>query len=80
MKALKAEVAALERKIQLTLAPSTPETAQEQIDNVHLENGQRGQQPKTVKLDAGDSLVRNHIHIIRSENVKEQQQYKGVEL
>lgn len=34
LKALKAEVAALERKIQLTLAPLKPEAGQEQANGV----------------------------------------------
>lgn len=41
LKALKADVAALERKIQLTLAPPKPEDGQEQTEGVQQENGQR---------------------------------------
>ncbi len=41
LKALKADVAALERKIQLTLAPPKPEDGQEHTDGVQQENGQR---------------------------------------
>lgn len=36
LKALKAEVAALERKIQLTLAPPAPEAGQEQAEKQNL--------------------------------------------
>lgn len=40
LKALKADVAALERKIQLTLAPPNPEAGQEQTEKTKLMNGQ----------------------------------------
>lgn len=61
LKALKAEVAALERKIQLTLAPPTPEAGQEQSDGVQQESGQREQQP-----DAGsEDFIRSHVLVVR---------------
>ena len=41
LKTLKSELAALDRKIQLTLAPPTPETKQGQANGVRQENGQR---------------------------------------
>ena len=50
LKALKAEVAALERKIQLTLAPSKPEAGQEQTDGVQEKNVQREQRSETYFL------------------------------
>ena len=40
LKALKVEVAALERKIQLTLAPPKPEAGLEQTEKTKLMNGQ----------------------------------------
>ncbi len=64
LKALKADVAALERKIQLTLTPPKPEDVQKE----------------TVEPNSSNDFIRDHIHIIRSENMKEQHQYKGVKL
>lgn len=64
LKALKMDVAALERKIQLTLAPPKPEAGQQE----------------TVEPNSSNDFIRDHIHIIRSENMKEQHQYKGVKL
>lgn len=52
LKVLKAEVAALERKIQLTLAPPAHEAGQEQTEGV---------QPETVKPDSSDDFIRNHV-------------------
>ena len=70
LKALKAEVAALERKIQLTLAPPAPEAAQEQqTDGVQPENRQREQHPEVVKhsTDTGsDDFIRSHVLVVRS--------------
>jgi len=63
LKALKAEVAALERKIQLTLAPPAHEAGQEQTDGVQQESGQREQQPEVVRRDTdtdSDDFTRNH--------------------
>ncbi len=56
LKALKAEVAALERKIQLTLAPPKHEAGQEQTEGV---------QPETVKPDSSDDFIRNHVLVVR---------------
>lgn len=50
LKALKAEVAALERKIQLTLAPPAPEAGQEQTNGVQQENVRRKQQSEAYFL------------------------------
>ncbi|MCS2892510.1 hypothetical protein NXY11_11755 [Parabacteroides faecis] len=50
MKTLKAEVAALERKIQLTLAPPKPEAGQEQTNGVQQENVRRKQQSEAYFL------------------------------
>ena len=68
LKALKAEVAALERKIQLTLTPPTPEAGQEQTDGVQQESGQREQQPDTARqsTDAdSDDFIRSHVLVVR---------------
>ncbi len=56
LKALKAEVAALERKIQLTLAPPAHEAGQEQTEGV---------QPETVKPDSSDDFIRNHVFVVK---------------
>lgn len=50
LKALKADVAALERKIQLTLAPPNPEAGQEQTNGVQQENVRRKQQSEAYFL------------------------------
>lgn len=68
LKALKAEVAALERKIQLTLAPPAPEAGQEQPDGVRQESGQREQQPDTARqnTDTGsEDFIRSHVLVVR---------------
>ena len=84
LKALKAEVAALERKIQLTLAPPKPEAGQEQTDGVQQENKQREQQPKIVKqgMDTdSDDFIRNHILVVRPEILGESRmQSKGIKI
>ena len=67
LKALKAEVAALERKIQLTLAPPAPEVGQEQTDGVQQEGGRYEQQSKTVKADTSEDFIKNHVLIVRQE-------------
>jgi len=68
LKALKAEVAALERKIQLTLAPPAPEAGQEQAEGVRQENGQREQQPDTARQNMdtdSDDFIRSHVLVVR---------------
>jgi len=68
LKALKAEVAALERKIQLTLAPPVREAGQEQTDGVQQENGQREQQPDTARQSTdtdSDDFIRSHLLVVR---------------
>lgn len=55
----------LERKTQLTFALSKSETGQEQTDDIQ-QNGQRGQQPETVKTDTGNDFVRKHVLVVRS--------------
>lgn len=58
LKQFKSEMAALERKIQLVLAPPKSEAGQE-------ENGQRELQSETVKLDTSDNFIRNHMLVVR---------------
>ena len=78
LKALKAEVAALERKIQLTLAPPKPEAGQEQGDGVQRENEQ---QPKSVKPDSSDDFIRNHVLVVKpSVSNIQQQSGKNIKL
>ena len=59
LKALKADVAALERKIQLTLAPPNPEAGQEQTDGVQQENEKREQPTQTVKPETSGDFIRD---------------------
>ena len=80
LKELKTELAALDRKIQLELAPPTPEAGQEQTEGMQQDNEKREQPTQTVKPDTSGDFIRDHIHIVRSENMKEQHQYKGVKL
>ena len=65
LKALKADVAALERKIQLTLAPPKPETGQEQTDGVQQENEKREQPTQTVKPETSGDFIRDHVLVVR---------------
>lgn len=65
LKALKMEVAALERKIQLTLAPPKPEAGQETTDGVLPENGKREQPSQTVKTDTSGDFIRDHVFVVR---------------
>ena len=66
LKGLKSELAALDRKIQLELAPSTPENRQEYPDCVQQENRQQEQQLKSIKLDKSNDFTHNHILVVRS--------------
>ena len=80
LKQLKSEVAALERKIQLELAPPKPEAAQEQqTDGVQQENGQREQQSEAVILDTNNNFARNNVFIVR-QGIIEQQRPSGKNL
>ena len=65
LKALKMDVAALERKIQLTLAPPKPEAGQEQTNGVQQENGKHEQPPQTVKPDTSGDFIRDHVLVVR---------------
>lgn len=74
LKALKADVAALERKIQLTLAPPKPEDGQEQTDGVQQENGKCEQPSQTVKPDTSGDFIRDHVLVVRPEMSDAQRQ------
>lgn len=65
LKALKADVAALGRKIQLTLAPPKPEAGQETTEGVQQENEKREQLPQTIKPDTNDDFIRDHVLVMR---------------
>ena len=65
LKALKADVAALERKIQLTLAPPKPEGGQETTDGVQQENEKCEQPSQTVKTDTSGDFIRDHVLVVR---------------
>ncbi|MFQ8803597.1 MAG: helicase-related protein [Paraprevotella clara] len=76
LKALKADVAALERKIQLSLTPPTPETAQENGETILSDKCEEAtaRMPNTQLSDKGDAegFIREHVHIVRpkpTENV-----------
>jgi len=80
LKALKAEVAALERKIQLTLAPPKSETAQEQGDEQRMQtvSGQQGGMPEPAD---NSSFIREHIHFVRPQTSDSgQNQSKGFKI
>lgn len=67
LKPLKPEVAALERKIQLTLAPP-PEARQEQPDGVQQESGRCEEQPKVAEQSAAtdsDDFIHSHVLVVR---------------
>ena len=96
LKALKAEVAALERKIQLTLTPPKPEAGQEQaqrdgetIQNTpdmtngnELERTGEGQSTVTVPLSSSNSGTSQfpREHIVRPKPAGENMQSKGLKL
>lgn len=88
LKALKADVAALERKIQLTLAPPKPEDGQEQTEGVQQENGQRDSsmvattnerlqisQERLSKQTYDSSFIREHIHLVQPKTVENETNY-----
>lgn len=75
LKALKMDVVALERKIQLTLAPPKPEDGQEQTEGVQQANEQQHEQPsQTVKLDTNSDFIRDHVLVVRPGISDEQRQ------
>ena len=90
LKALKADVAALERKIQLTLAPPKPEDGQEHTDGVQQENGQRDSsmvattnerlqisQERVSKQTYDSSFIREHTHLVQPKTVENETNYIG---
>ena len=83
LKALKAEVAALERKIQLTLAPPAPEAGQEQTDGVQQEGGQREQQPEVVRRGTdtdSEDFIRSHVLVVRPGMQRETSHHQGMKI
>ncbi|EEB22947.1 hypothetical protein GKD17_09470 [Phocaeicola dorei] len=74
LKALKAEVAALERKIQLTLAPPAPEAGQEQTDGVQQEVVRRG-----TDTDS-DDFIRSHVLVVRPDMQRETSHHQGMKM
>ena len=68
MKQLKSEVAALERKIQLELAPPKPEVVQEQqANNVQITTAPAGQSTTKSPSDMSNQsqFIREHVQIVR---------------
>ena len=69
LKQLKSEVAALERKIQLSLTPPTPETAQENGETILSDKCEEAtmRMPNTQLSDKGDAegFIREHVRIVR---------------
>ena len=63
LKALKAEVAALKRKIQLTLVPAKSEAVQEQMNNNKEEK--KKMNVGNDRENSSESFIRNHIRFIR---------------
>lgn len=81
LKELKSELAALDRKIQLELAPPTPETGQEQTEDIKQDNGKEEHLSKAVKSDVNDNYVRDHIIAVRSGISDESKvQSKGIKI
>lgn len=69
LKQLKSEVAALERKIQLELAPPKPEAAQEQTDDgtVHTQSPptERGTAEQLSGATNQPPFLREHVHFVK---------------
>lgn len=65
LKELKPELAALDRKIQLGLAPPTLETGQEQTEGMKQDDREEEHLSETVKSDVSDDYVRNHVLVVR---------------
>jgi len=66
LKALKADVAALERKIQLTLAPPKPEDGQEATEGVQQASEHQREQPtQTAKPDTSGDFIRDHVLVVK---------------
>lgn len=77
LKQLKSEVAALERKIQLTLLPQQSQAAERQSDSIKIQSQTSGVLVEnTVAGDGGTNntlstsqFIGEHIHVIRSKSV-----------
>ena len=67
LKQLKSEVAALERKIQLELAPPKPEAVQEQQADGIQQKNEHGKQLNAVNLNTNNDFVKNHVMVVRPE-------------
>ena len=75
LKQLKSELAALDRKIQLELAPPTPEVGQ--VDNDEKEKISA----KSDREHLLEDFIRNHIHIVKPEIQNESKtQSKGIKI
>ena len=72
LKQLKSEVAALERKIQLELAPPKPESEQEQTDGVRQANKQQEQQSNASSLNTNNDFIKNHVVVVRPNMIEGQ--------
>lgn len=65
LKGLKSELAALDRKIQLELAPLIQETGQEQTEGIKQNDGKEEHLSEAAKSDVSDDYIRNHILVVR---------------
>ena len=63
LKQLKSEVAALERKIQLELAPPKPEAGQEQHER--QQENEHEQQSNAITPDMNNDFIKNHVIVVR---------------
>ena len=81
LKQLKSEVAALERKIQLELAPPKPEAAQEQqTDSVQITTAPAGQSTTKSPSDMSNQsqFIRERVHVVRPLPIIANGQAKGL--
>ena len=80
LKALKSELAALDRKIQLELAPPVPEKTQEGEENSQIatQGGQTVPPPDRQPPDGVDipDYIREHLHIVRPKPAEESRGFK----
>ena len=65
LKGLKSELAALDRKIQLELAPPIQETGQEQTEGIKQNDRKEEHLSEAAKSDVSDDYIRNHILVVR---------------
>ncbi len=81
LKQLKSEVAALERKIQLELAPPKPEAAQEQqTEGGQIKTALAGQTATESPSDMSNQsqFMREHVHVVRPLPIIANGQAKGL--